>query len=143
MKINSSLKQSDQHKVDKLILDFLHSWNDKDEVAYAALFTEDAEYTAVTKETYIGRDTIANKHIYPFTVINRLARLTFDEVWLRYIGPNIIFFTAQWTVKGSVDEKGNKLSPREGVLNAIVKVDDSNTLISHVFNTDIGAQYFD
>lgn len=142
MKTISNLNDSDQYKIDNLILDFLHSWNEKDEKAYASLFTENAEYTAVTNETYSGRKTIAEKHVYPFTVINKNATLSFNEIRLRYIESGIIFFTARWTVKGSVDEKGNKLSPRNGVLNAVIKIVENNPLISHSYNADIGQQYF-
>lgn len=142
MKINSSLNKTDTERIDSFIALFLKYWNSKSAKNYSLLFTLNAEYTAVTDETYYGRSTIAEKHVYPFTTVNRDARLQFKKLLLRQIDDFTIFLTAYWLVEGSIELNGEILSPRAGVMNAIIKKHNSKMLISHLHNCDTKSQPF-
>lgn len=142
MKINSSLEEKQHNQCLIIISKLLKHWNQKDEVSYALLFSEDAEYTAVTNETYYGRDLIEEKHIFPFTTVNKDATLSFLEALIRKVSGNVIFLTVRWKVIGSIDLNGNTLPDRFGVINAILQYYDCEILISHLYNCDIGGEPF-
>ena len=138
MNIQSQLPVGALRDAQGLINQLVDTWNAKDEKAYSMLFTVDAEYTSVIDETYYGREMIADKHVFPFTTINKKAQLDLSKALLRAIGGSHIFMTAYWTVTGSVDFQGRFIAPRHGIINAIIEQAESELLFSHLHNCDVG-----
>lgn len=65
------------------------AWAAGDPAAYAALFTEDADYTAFDGTRMMGRQSIADGHRALFAGIMRRSRMTMPDVDIRLISPDV------------------------------------------------------
>ncbi|MFI6454687.1 SgcJ/EcaC family oxidoreductase [Streptosporangium amethystogenes] len=65
------------------------AWGDGDPDRYAALFTEDADYTAFDGTHMMGRRAIADGHRALFAGIMRGSRMTMREPGIRFLTPDV------------------------------------------------------
>ena len=99
-----------------------------------SFFEPNAEYTAVTGNTYLGQQNIVKEHIYPFTTVNKDAVMAMDELLIRDLSDQLTMVTADWTVTGSTSPEGKAFPPRIGVMQAVIN--QENWLIRLVCTND-------
>ncbi|MGB3589929.1 MAG: SgcJ/EcaC family oxidoreductase [Tunicatimonas sp.] len=134
MKHTSRSSQATTQKVIDVIQHFVDRWNAKDLTQFGELFEPDAEYTAVTGNTYLGQQNIVKEHIYPFTTVNKNAAMTMDKLLIRDLSDQLTMVTADWTVTGSTSPEGEALPARVGVMQAVIN--QENWLIRLVCTND-------
>lgn len=65
------------------------AWGEGDPDRYAALFTEDADYTAFDGTRMVGRRAIADGHRALFAGIMRGSRMTMPKLDVRFVTPDV------------------------------------------------------
>jgi uncharacterized protein (TIGR02246 family) len=65
------------------------AWHEGDPDGYAALFTEDADYTAFDGTRRVGRQAIADGHRALFAGIMRGSRMTMRPPSIRFVAPDV------------------------------------------------------
>ncbi|SCE72556.1 conserved hypothetical protein [Micromonospora coriariae] len=65
------------------------AWHEGDPGRYAALFTEDADYTAFDGTRMAGRQAIADGHRALFAGIMRGSRMTMRPPSIRFVAPDV------------------------------------------------------
>ena len=71
------------------LADLAAAWSAGDPDRYAALFTEDADYTAFDGTRMAGRREIADGHRVLFAGIMRNSRMTMPEPSIRFVTPDV------------------------------------------------------
>ncbi|MBV8197799.1 MAG: SgcJ/EcaC family oxidoreductase, partial [Candidatus Eremiobacteraeota bacterium] len=90
------------------------AWNKHDAHAYADLFAEDGDVVNVVAWWWKGRAEIESNLTRMFASIFRESTLTFTEVDVRFLTPDIAIAHARWRMTGAQMPPGLP-EPREGL----------------------------
>lgn len=142
MKYISHLSQTDTEQLLHLLERFVALWNAKDADAFGQVFTENAEYTDIVGQTALGRQALIEQHRYPFAVVNKVAVLAIQDLYVRPLSDALTLVTAHWSCEGSTTPTGQPLPTRHGVVQIVCQRDEVSTwLIRLVHNTDTNLMY--
>lgn len=120
---------------------FVDTWNKKDDGQFGELFTDDAEFTDIVGQVARTKSEIIEQHQFPFSVTNKNAVLSLDELHIRTIAPEMVLTSCKWEVMNSSTPDGKQLPPRKGVMQMISKNLNDTWKISLVHNTDLAGAY--
>jgi len=105
MNLTSLLLPEDLIVVNQLITSYLEAWNGHDTDAFVDHFSEFAEFTDSTGQVAIGRPAIERLIGFQFEVTGATARINFDELYLRYLQPELVIGTGKWSfLNGQTDK---------------------------------------
>ena len=79
---------------------FARAWNDRDPVALASLFDEDAEFVNATGLCWHGRESIRKAHAYRLERLVDKSLLAIDEMKVKLLSPDIAVVHARMTLSG-------------------------------------------
>jgi uncharacterized protein (TIGR02246 family) len=111
------------------------AWNQHNARAYAALFAEDGDVVNVVAWWWKGRAEIESNLTRMFANIFRESTLTFRQVDVRFLTPDIAIAHARWTMTGARMPPGLP-EPREGLQTLTVQKRNGKWLIAAFHNTN-------
>jgi len=142
MKHTSTLNQAETEEVLALLNTFVSLWNAKAPEQFGLIFTENAEYTDVVGQVATNRQAIIEQHRFPFAVVNKLAVLALQDVYIRPLSDELTLATAQWSCENSMTPAGQVLPTRYGVVQLVCQRNEVyGWLIRLVHNTDTNLMY--
>lgn len=119
---------------------FKDAWNRHDVHAFASLFAEDADFTNWRGDSASGRANIEEFHTLPFATIFKTSVLTFADVKIRFIRPDIASVDGRWNLTGATDAQGNPRPDRKGLLTFVMTKSASGKWeITIAHNLDLSA----
>ncbi len=89
---------ADEDAICGLIDRQVKAWEASDPVAYAGVFSPDADYVTYSGGHHAGRAAIAGSYVKLFRTILRDSRLNLDNIRLRFIAPDVALVHSQYTV---------------------------------------------
>lgn len=111
------------------------AWNQHNAHAYAALFAEDGDVVNVVGWWWKGRAEIESNLTRMFATLFRESTLTFGQVDVRFLTPDIAIAHARWTMTGAHMPPGLP-EPREGLQTMTVQKRNGKWLIVAFQNTN-------
>lgn len=111
------------------------AWNQHDAHAYAALFAEDGDVVNVVAWWWMGRAEIETNLTRMFANIFRESTLTFTQVDVRFLTPDLAIAHARWTMAGAHMPPGLP-EPREGLQTLTMQKRNGKWLIAAFHNTN-------
>ena len=116
------------------------AWNSRDARAFAACFSEDAEFTNVFGMYARGRPEIERTHALIFNSVMKDSEWTKSQLRIRPIRPDVAAVDIIWEMLGCRDAKGNPWSPRQGIINFIAAENNGAWSIQVFHNMDLPPQ---
>jgi uncharacterized protein (TIGR02246 family) len=111
------------------------AWNKHDAHAYAELFAEDGDVVNVMAWWWKGRAEVESNLTRMFAGIFRESTLTFTQVDVRFLAPEIAIAHARWRMTGAHMASGLP-EPREGLQTLTVQKRNGKWLIAAFQNTN-------
>jgi uncharacterized protein (TIGR02246 family) len=111
------------------------AWNKHDAHAYAELFAEDGDVVNVMAWWWKGRAEVESNLTRMFAGIFRESTLTFTQVDVRFLAPDIAIAHARWRMTGAHMPSGLP-EPREGLQTVTVQKRNGKWLIAAFQNTN-------
>jgi uncharacterized protein (TIGR02246 family) len=96
---------------------FMDAWNHHDAKSWAAVFTDDADFTNVVGVSASGRSDIEQFHANVFTTIFKESHLKYSGIKIRFIRPDVAAVDVHWEMTGSTSPAGDPVPLRQGLLN--------------------------
>jgi uncharacterized protein (TIGR02246 family) len=111
------------------------AWNRHDAKAYAALFTADCDVVNVVGNWWSGRAEVERKLTTAYTSAFRHSTLTFTNVQMRYLTPQLAIAHLRWAMTGAEMPAGLP-QPRQGIQILVVRKQAGEWLIDAFQNTN-------
>jgi uncharacterized protein (TIGR02246 family) len=125
-------------QVDVVISALTESWNHHDMTAYAAQFTEDADFVNVVGMHCQGRGEIEAQHAHLHRTIFRNSTLPDLNRSVRFLNPGVALAHVRWEMTGHESLPGWHVpETRYGILTAILVQESDRWRVTAVQNTDI------
>ena len=135
--IDQPAKQGDQQQIHGVLNGFVDAWNHHDAKAFAAVFSEDADFTNVRGVSASGRSNIEEFHAPIFATIFKNTHQTLTEVKIRFIRPDIAAVDVHWNMTGVTDPQGIARPDRNGLLNFVMTKNAGRWQIVVMHNLDL------
>lgn len=116
--------------VDATVLELMYSWNHHDVHAWAACFTEDADYINVVGEHWKGRAEIEVKQRELHATALRNSEMRVSEWTIRFLGSASCLVHMNWEMKGGNARK------RRGLLSLVLVPDAGRWRVTAAHNSD-------
>jgi uncharacterized protein (TIGR02246 family) len=115
------------------------AFNDKDADAFAALFTEDAEFVNVFGARMRGRAGIAegDRRVFATTLVG--STLALEELDVLPLGDDVAVCHARWRRGRTADATPATLPPGEGIFTLVGRRDGDGWLLAAATNVAITA----
>ena len=110
------------------------AWNKHDAVAYSALFTPDCDVVTVPGWWWKSRAEMQRKLAHMFTSAFRDSVLTFTDVQVKFLKPDIAVAHAMWKMTGAHMLPGQPV-PDKGIQTLVMTKHDGKWLIAEFQNT--------
>lgn len=99
-----------------LVDGFVKAWNSHDMLAFAELFTEDADFVNVAGMWWKGRAEIQAKHQESHATGLKMSSLSALNVSMRPIGSDGVVMHFRWELTGQLDNEGQQMAARRGIM---------------------------
>jgi uncharacterized protein (TIGR02246 family) len=132
-------QQEDQQEIHGVLDGFVDAWNHHDAKAFAAVFSEDADFTNVRGVGASGRANIEEFHAPMFATVFKNTHQTFSATKIRFIKPDVAAVDAHWDMTGVTDPQGNARPARNGLLSFVMVKNDGKWQIVVMHNLDLSA----
>ena len=119
---NSS--ETDERAIHAVMDQFMEAWNHHDAKAFAAVFSEDADFTNVRGVSA----TMFSKSHQEYT-----------DIKTRFLRPDVAAVDVRWKMTGSTDPQGNPRPEREGLLNFLMEKHDGRWEVVVMHNLETSA----
>ena len=129
----------DQQQIHGVLNGFVDAWNHRDAKAFAAAFSEDADFTNWRGVGASGRSKIEEFHAPLFATIFKNSHQTFGEVKILFIRPDVAAVDVHWDLTGATDPQGKPRPARNGLLSFVMAKSDGKWQIAVMHNLDISA----
>jgi uncharacterized protein (TIGR02246 family) len=136
---NQAETDTDRPTITGVVDHFMDAWNQHDAHAFAALFSEDADFTNWRGVGATGRQKIEDFHAPLFATIFKNSHQTYSDIKIRFIRPDVAAVDVPWQMTGALDPQGNPRPDRQGLLNFIVAKDAGRWEITVMHNLDTTA----
>lgn len=107
-------QSDDEAVIKKCAMQQAEAWNAHDATAYASLFTEDCDVVNVPGWWWKGRNELEKKLKAAYSLAFKNSKLTFTEVDVRFLSPEIAIAHAKWTMTGAKMPPGIP-TPEKGI----------------------------
>lgn len=131
--------ETDEHAIRRVMDRFVDAWNRHDAKAFAAVFSEDADFTNWRGVGASGRAKIEDFHAPVFATIFSKSHLEYTDIKTRFVGPDVAAVDVRWKLAGAMDAQGNPRPDREGLLSFVMAKNVGGWEIVVVHNLDISA----
>lgn len=131
--------ETDEHAIRTLMDRFMDAWNRHDAKAFAAVFSEDADFTNVRGMGATGRVKIEAFHVPVFAGIFSKSHLEYTDIKMRFLRPDVAAVDVHWKMTGAMDPQGNPGMDREGLLNFVMEKNAGQWEIVVMHNLDTSA----
>jgi uncharacterized protein (TIGR02246 family) len=111
------------------------AWNRHDAKAYADLFTTDCDVVNVLGEWWNGRAELEHKLTPAYATVFKSSALTFTDVQVRFLTPQLAIAHMRWTMTGAAMPAGLP-QPRQGIQTLVVHKQADRWLIDAFQNTN-------
>jgi uncharacterized protein (TIGR02246 family) len=130
-------KSLSEQRIEKLVSQFEDAWNRHDAHAFAAVFTEDADFTNVIGMSAHGRQAIEDFHAGRFSTSFKNSKLSAKDVTIRFVTRQVASVDVHWEMTGALDPSGAPVHLRIGLLNFIVTDHDDRWSIAVMHNQEL------
>ncbi len=130
--------EADEHAIRAVMDRFVDAWNHHDAEAFAAVFSEDADFTNVRGVGATGRAKIEAFHAPVFTTIFSKSHQEYTDIKTRFLRPDLAAVDVHWKMSGALDPQGN-LHDRNGLLNFVMEKNAGRWEIVVMHNLDLSA----
>ncbi|MEO6968087.1 MAG: SgcJ/EcaC family oxidoreductase [Rhodanobacteraceae bacterium] len=110
------------------------AWNEHDAAAYSALFTTDCDVVTVPGWWWKSRAEMQQKLTRMFATAFRNSTLTFTDVSVKFLTPDIAIAHARWTMTGEQIPPGQPV-PDKGIQTLVMTKHAGKWLIAEFQNT--------
>ncbi|WP_211229791.1 SgcJ/EcaC family oxidoreductase [Olivibacter sitiensis] len=131
---NVSASKNDEAAVEKLATRFADAWNRHDAKIFAAFFTEDADFTNVRGQRFIGRTEIETHHEPAFASRFKESHVTITKTEIRFIKKDVATVDAWWEMNGVKLPDGKEAPNEAGLMNFVATEMNGEWLISVIHN---------
>ncbi|MCG6856646.1 MAG: SgcJ/EcaC family oxidoreductase [Salaquimonas sp.] len=132
----SSYNQSNG-AVDNLVDALLTAWNVHDAHAFAASFSDDADFTNVFGMRAHGRDEIEKFHAPIFETMFAKSTLSKTGIDIRWVRPDVAAIDVNWHMTGARDPHGNEWPARRGLMNLLATCEGDRWSLMLMHNMDL------
>jgi uncharacterized protein (TIGR02246 family) len=134
---NSS--ETDERAIHAVMDQFMEAWNHHDAKAFAAVFSEDADFTNVRGVSASGRSKIEAFHAPVFATMFSKSHQEYTDIKTRFLRPDVAAVDVRWKMTGSTDPQGNPRPEREGLLNFLMEKHDGRWEVVVMHNLETSA----
>ena len=130
-------QSAEEAAVKAAVQSFVDAWNRRDMEAFAALFTEDADFVNVRGTRWIGRSAIRAGHAAAHATIFKNSQLRILELSVRFLKPDVA--VARWAceLSGQTTPAGESVPARKAIHTFVMTKTQERWLIVVAQNTDI------
>jgi uncharacterized protein (TIGR02246 family) len=129
----------DEQAIRGVVQNFMNAWNARDARAFAAVFSEDADFTNWRGTSASGRANIEAFHAPMFATIFKNSHQKFTDIKIRFIRSDVAAVDVHWEMTGALDAAGNPRPSRQGLLTFVMAKDQGRWQIQVMHNLDITA----
>ena len=130
-------QKSDEAAIRGVMDGFMDAWNRHDANAWAALFSEDGDFTNVRGMGASGRPKIEEFHASRFATIFKNSNQKYTDIKTRFIRPDVAAVDVHWEMTGAADTAGNPSPLRKGLLNFTMEKNKGKWQIAVMHNLDL------
>jgi len=135
----SQTTEANEPAIRAVVDQFMDAWNRHDAKAFAAVFSEDADFTNWRGTGASGRSKIEEFHAPMFATVFSKSHQEYTDIKARLLRPDIAAVDVHWKMTGMTDRQGNPLPAREGLLNFVMAKNAGRWEIAVMHNLDISA----
>jgi len=132
--------ETDEHAIREVMDRFMDAWSRHDAKSFAAVFSEDADFTNVRGSGATGRAKIEAFHAPVFATIFSKSHQEYTDIKTRFLRPDIAAVDVRWKMTGAMDPQGNPRPEREGLLNFVMVKNDARWQIVVMHNLETSAR---
>jgi uncharacterized protein (TIGR02246 family) len=130
-------QNADEVAVRKAVMGLPEAWNRHDMKAFAALFTEDADFVNVAGSWWKGRAEIEEKHSAAHATIFRESTLSIDDLQIRFLTPEIAVAHVSTLLAGQKTLEGAVVAQRKTLLTLVLQRQSGKWAVAAAHNTDV------
>jgi uncharacterized protein (TIGR02246 family) len=130
--------EADEHALRAVMDRFMEAWNHHDAEAFAAVFSQDADFTNVRGVSATGRAKIEAFHAPVFATVFSRSHQEYTDIKMRFLRPDVAAVDVRWKMTGAMDPQGN-LRDRNGLLTFVMEKDAGRWEIVVMHNLDLSA----
>jgi len=130
--------EADEYAIRAVMDRFMDAWNHHDAEAFAAVFSQDADFTNVRGMGATGRAKIEAFHAPGFATIFSKSHQEYTDIKTRFLRPDVAAVDVRWKMTGAMDPQGN-LRDRDGLLNFVMEKNAGRWEIVVLHNLELSA----
>lgn len=130
--------EADEYAIRAVMDRFMDAWNHHDAEAFAAVFSQDADFTNIRGMGATGRAKIEAFHAPGFATIFSKSHQEYTDIKTRFLRPDVAAVDVRWKMTGAMDPQGN-LRDRDGLLNFVMEKNAGRWEIVVLHNLDLSA----
>jgi len=130
--------EADEYAIRAVMDRFMDAWNHHDAEAFAAVFSQDADFTNIRGMGATGRAKIEAFHAPVFATIFSKSHQEYTDIKTRFLRPDVAAVDVRWKMTGAMDPQGN-LRDRDGLLNFVMEKNAGRWEIVVLHNLDLSA----
>ena len=132
--------QTDKRAIEVVVGRFMETWNRHDARAFAALFSEDADFTNLRGAHVRGRTGVEEFLAPLFTSSMKDTHLTGHLRSVRFLKPDIAMADIDWEMTGAIDSRGLARAPLTGLFDWALTKTGGQWQITVMHNADFTGQ---
>jgi uncharacterized protein (TIGR02246 family) len=134
--------ERDRAAITRTVERFVDAWNQHDAHAFAATFTEDADFTNIAGAHAAGRSNVEAFHAPMFASIFEDSHQTATVRSIRFLKPDLAAVDVDWQMTGAKFPDGSPRPLRKGLVNWVMaRQGDGSWLIEIMHNTDLTSAF--
>ena len=132
-------KGEDQDAIREVVDRFMDAWNQHDAHAFAAVFSENADFTNWRGMGASGRSRIEEAHAPMFATVFKNSHQKYSDIKTRFIRDDVAAVDVRWAMTGLIDARGKSRPDRDGLLSFVMTKDQGRWQIVVMHNLDLSA----
>jgi uncharacterized protein (TIGR02246 family) len=124
-------------EVDNLVNALFEAWNVHDAAAFAAPFSDEADFTNVFGMRARGRAEIERFHAPIFEAMFSQSTLTRTGADIRFVRSDVAAIDVHWEMTGARDPHGNEWPLRRGLMNLLATREGEQWSLLLMHNMDL------
>lgn len=132
-------RAGDRQALEARVASLERSWNEHDARAFAAAFSEDADFTNVFGMPAKGRKAIEGFHAPIFATMFKDSHLSVVETQVRFLRDDVASIDARWEMTGARDPHGDPWPMRRGLLSFVATRGPGGWLLDVAHNMELPA----
>ena len=122
---------------EQIVHRFAEAWNNRDAVALAMLFADDADFVNVVGLWWHKRGDIERAHAYGLGTFFRESTLSAGRVAVKHVGDGVAVIHVRWRLSGQLDQRDAPLDDRRSIMVFVAERRDGRWVVIAAQNTDV------